>query len=114
MRVRERADRQTRGVDVRLSTDGGVASSTDTAKTMYLDQLTSKVYCVFGTSHPCISTAANAISPTKLFVFSTATAPDGLVSPDVVWFGSANQTYASEMKLYDNTVTLYGDAKLRA
>src|SRR5689334_19202773 len=30
-------DAQTRGVDVRMSMDGGVASSTDTAKTSYLD-----------------------------------------------------------------------------
>ncbi len=105
-------DAQTRGVDVRLSTDGSVATSTDTAKTTYLDQLTSKVYCSAGTSNACISTADNAISHTKLFVFSTATAPDGVVSKDVVWFGSANQTYASGMKLYNNTVTLYGDSEL--
>ncbi|CAN5824429.1 hypothetical protein BH11MYX3_BH11MYX3_22180 [soil metagenome] len=111
-------DAQTRGVDVRISADGAVATSTDTAKTQYLDQLTRKVYCVSANNTACISTTDGAISHTKLFVFSTATAPDGAVSDNVVWFGSANQTYASGERLYNNTVTLYGDTvlfgKLRA
>jgi phosphatidylserine/phosphatidylglycerophosphate/cardiolipin synthase-like enzyme len=103
---------QTRGVDVWISTDGAVATSTDTAKTTYLDQLTHKVYCSSATTNSCISTAADAISHTKLFVFSTATTPDGKTSNDVVWLGSANQTYASGMRLYNNTVTIYGDNPL--
>jgi phosphatidylserine/phosphatidylglycerophosphate/cardiolipin synthase-like enzyme len=105
-------DAQTRGVDVRLSTDGAVASSTDTAKTLYLDKLTHKVYCTHAGNTACVATADGAISHTKLFVFSTATAPDGAVSNDVVWFGSANQTYASGARLYNNTVMVYGDASL--
>ncbi len=103
---------QMRGVDVWISTDGAVATSTDPAKTMYLDQLTHKVYCASAATNSCVSTAAGAISHTKLFVFSTATAPDGKVSNDVVWLGSANQTYASGMRLYNNTVTVYGDTPL--
>jgi phosphatidylserine/phosphatidylglycerophosphate/cardiolipin synthase-like enzyme len=105
-------DAQTRGVDVRLSTDGAVASSTDTAKVNYLDKITNKVYCTHANNTACISTADDAISHTKLFVFSTATAPDGAVANDVVWFGSANQTYASGARLYNNTVTVYGDTSL--
>jgi phosphatidylserine/phosphatidylglycerophosphate/cardiolipin synthase-like enzyme len=105
-------DAQTRGVDVRISTDGGVASSTDTAKTRYLDKLSNKVYCKYANNTACISTAAGAISHTKLFVFSTATAPDGRVAGSVAWFGSANQTYASGTRLYNNTVTVYGDRSL--
>ena len=105
-------DAQTRGVDVRLSMDGAVAASTDTAKTSYLDKLTKKVYCKHSNNNSCISTADGAISHTKLFTFSTATAPDGAVSSDVVWFGSANQTYASGTRLYNNTVTVYGEASL--
>jgi hypothetical protein len=103
---------QTRGVDVRISTDGAVATSTDPAKTTYLDQLTSIVYCTSATNTACIATAAEAISHTKLFTFSTATAPDGAIADNVTWFGSANQTYASGMKLYNNTVSIYGDAPL--
>ncbi|HWO23945.1 MAG TPA: phospholipase D-like domain-containing protein [Kofleriaceae bacterium] len=105
-------DAQTRGVDVRVSMDGGVAASTDSAKTKYLDKLTKKVYCTHANNRSCISTAAGAISHTKLFTFSKATAPDGAVSSDVVWLGSANQTYASGARLYNNTVTVYGEAAL--
>jgi len=105
-------DAQTRGVDVRMSMDGDVAASTDTAKTAYLDKLTKKVYCTHSNNRSCISTADDAISHTKLFTFSTATAPDGAVASNVVWFGSANQTYASGARLYNNTVTVYGEASL--
>jgi len=105
-------DAQTRGVDVRMSMDGDVAVSTDTAKTSYLDQLANKVYCTHSNNRSCIATADDAISHTKLFTFSTATAPDGAVSSNVVWFGSANQTYASGARLYNNTVTVYGEASL--
>lgn len=105
-------DAQLRGVDVRISADGAVATSTDTARTSYLDKLTSKVYCQHANNTACISTADEAISHTKLFVFSAATAPDGAVASNVVWLGSANQTYASGARLYNNTVTIYGDAPL--
>jgi hypothetical protein len=105
-------DAQTRGVDVRMSMDGDVASSADTAKTSYLDHLANRVYCTHSNNRSCISTADGAISHTKLFTFSKATAPDGAVSSNVVWFGSANQTYASGARLYNNTVTVYGEASL--
>ena len=103
---------QDRGVVVWLSTDGQMATSTDTAKTQYLDKLTNKKYCGDAANRACISTADGGISHTKLFVFSTAITPDGKTADNVVWFGSANQTYASGMKPYNNTVTVYGDAVL--
>lgn len=103
---------QTRGVDVWISTDGAVADSTDPAKVDYLDKLVHKVYCTGANRTSCIGTATNAISHTKLFVFSAAKTPDGVAAKDVVWFGSANQTYASGMRLYNNTVTVYGDTPL--
>lgn len=105
-------DAQARGVAVWLSTDKGVAASTDTAKTLYLDKLVNKVYCNAANNSACIGTAEGAISHSKLFVFSAATAPDGTKGTNVVWLGSANQTYASGMDLTNNTVTLYGDATL--
>ncbi len=105
-------DAQNRGVQVWISTDGGVKASTDTAKTNYLDKLAHKVYCGTAKTNSCISSADGAISHTKLFVFSTATAPDGATANNVVWMGSANQTYASGMKLYNNAVTVFGDATL--
>jgi len=105
-------DAQTRGVTVNISTDGQMATSTDAVKPLYLDKLNGIVYCASSTSNSCISTADNAISHTKLFVFSHATAPDKAESDNVVWFGSANQTVASGMALYNNTVTIYGEAAL--
>jgi phosphatidylserine/phosphatidylglycerophosphate/cardiolipin synthase-like enzyme len=107
-------DAQTRGVDVNISTDGQMATSTDAVKGLYLDKLDGIVYCASATSNSCISTADNAISHTKLFVFSHATAPDQAESDNVVWFGSANQTANSGMRLYNNTVTIYGDTPLYA
>src|SRR5207237_1199314 len=97
-------DAQTRGVQVWISADGQMASAKNAAKTDFLDKINHRVYCT-GANHACISTADNAISHTKLFVFSTATAPDGTVAHDVAWFGSANQTYGSGTDLSNNTVT---------
>lgn len=105
-------DAQTRGVDVWISTDGAVADSTDPSKTQYLDKLTHKVYCKSAGYNGCIASASASIAHTKLFVFSTATLPDGAVANDVIWLGSANQTYASGQRLYNNTVTLAGDTAL--
>lgn len=105
-------DAQTRGVDVLISTDGQVGRSTDSVKTQYLDKLDGIVYCTSSTTDSCVSSATDAISHTKLFTFTRATAPDGTAADKVVWFGSANQTYASGMRLYNNTVTIYGDEPL--
>jgi hypothetical protein len=102
---------QQRGVRVWISADGKMADATNKAKTDFLDKLDHRVYCK-GSNHACISTAPNGISHTKLFTFSTATAPDGTVADDVVWFGSANQTYSSGMAVSNNTVTVYGATEL--
>jgi len=99
---------QVDGVTVYLSTDGQVGDSKDVSKTVYLDALKNKVYCHGSGNRACISTHAKAISHTKLFTFSHATAPDGTGHDNVVWFGSANQSPHSGTKLYNNTVTIYG------
>ena len=106
--AKELYDAQVRGVDVYLSTDGKLASSQDVSKTVYLDRLDNRVYCKGPNNRACIATADKAISHTKLFVFSRATAPDGEEYDNVVWLGSANQTYHSGMKLFNNTITFYG------
>lgn len=105
-------DAQTRGVAVWLSTDKQIASSTDSAKTLYLDKLVNKVYCNAANNSACIGTADGAISHSKLWVFSRATAPDGTAANNVVWISSANQTYGSGTDLANNSVTIYGDATL--
>jgi hypothetical protein len=106
--AKELHDAQVKGVTVYLSTDGQVGDSKDVSKTVYLDQLKNKKYCHGSNNRACISTAAKAISHTKLFTFSHATAPDGSEHDNVVWFGSANQSPHSGTKLYNNTVTIYG------
>jgi hypothetical protein len=98
---------QKRKVAVYISTDGQVAGSQDAAKTVYLDQLKHIVYCS-GSNRACIAKRDKAISHTKLFTFSKATQPDGTVSSDVVWFGSANQTLTSGTNTFNDTVTIYG------
>lgn len=105
-------DAQQRGVEVLISTDGQLATATDTVKTDFLDKLDGIVYCATSTTNSCVSSAADAISHTKLFTFSHARTPDGQESDKVVWLGSANQTYASGMRLYNNTVSVYGDEPL--
>jgi hypothetical protein len=101
-----------RRVDVRISTNGKFKISGNPLKTKYIDKLFHKSYCHSATNEACIGTAPDAISHTKLFTFSTTMAPDGRISNNVVWFGSANQTVESGQKLYNNTVTIYGDATL--
>jgi hypothetical protein len=101
-----------RHVSVWLSTNGAVATNNNPLKARFLDKLAHRVYCHHASNDACIATADGAISHTKLFVFSTATAPDGKVGNGVVWFGSANQTAESGEQLYNNTVTVYGDATL--
>jgi hypothetical protein len=101
-----------RHVDVRISTNGAFKVSGNPLKAKYIDHLLSKSYCHSATNDACIGTAADAISHTKLFTFSTTMAPDGKLVNNVVWFGSANQTVESGQQLYNNTVTVYGDATL--
>jgi hypothetical protein len=103
---------QERGVRVAFSTDKRVGQSTSRVKTDFLDRITHRRYCGSSSTGSCIGSAANAIAHTKLFAFSRATAPDGRVHSNVSWFGSANQTSASGMELFNNTVTVYGDATL--
>jgi phosphatidylserine/phosphatidylglycerophosphate/cardiolipin synthase-like enzyme len=105
-------DAQSRGVDVRISTDGRVAASTDTVKTEYLDRLSGTVYCTSSTTNSCVSSVANASSHTKLFVFSRAMAPDLVETDNVVWFGSQDPTLSTGTQVYGNAVTIYGDSTL--
>jgi hypothetical protein len=101
-------------VDVRISINGAFQINNNPLKAAFFDKLNRKVYCHHSNNEACIGTADGAISHTKLFVFSTATAPDGVVASNVSWFGSANQTIDSGAELYNNTVTIYGDRSLYA
>jgi len=98
-------------VDVWLSVNGAFVKNKNPLKTQF-DKLAHHSYCDHGENEACIATADKAISHTKLFTFSKAVAPDGRLASKVVWFGSANQTTDSGEALYNNTVTVYGDAML--
>lgn len=101
-----------RGVDVRISINGAFQINNNPLKAAFFDKLNRKVYCHHTNNEACIGTADGAISHTKLFVFSTAITPDGVVASNVSWFGSPNQTIDSGAELYNNTVTIYGDRPL--
>lgn len=112
-----------RGVTVKVVEDGGIATPRKDiapAAKQLEDILAAQpnssalTYCGQGTDKhfSCIQKTGKAIMHTKLFTFSTATAPDGVARQDVVWFGSANMTGATGEKTFNNTVTIYGDQPL--
>ncbi|WP_156821093.1 phospholipase D-like domain-containing protein [Microlunatus phosphovorus] len=60
----------------------------------------------------CISTSDSGDLHVKMFTFSSTTDPKGVRRSNVVWFGSANMTYASGSDQSNNAITVYGDAAL--
>ena len=97
-----------RNVTVRISMNGSLRQANHAPKTQFLDKIVRRVYCGGTARKSCIGAADGSIAHTKLFVFSSAKAPDGTPYNNVSWFGSANQTRASGMKTFNNTVTIYG------
>jgi hypothetical protein len=57
----------------------------------------------------CISSADDSIAHIKFFTFTKTKDPNGVMRSDVSWWGSANQTWASGVKLSNNAFTVYGD-----
>ena len=97
-----------RNVTVRISMNGKLRNADHAPKKQFLDKIVRRVYCGGAARKSCIGAADGSIAHTKLFVFSAAKAPDGTPYNKVSWFGSANQTRASGMKTFNNTVTIYG------
>jgi len=60
----------------------------------------------------CISNAKSSIMHSKLALFSKTKDGTGKLQSWVSWFGSANLTYATGAKSFNNTVTVYGDRTL--
>jgi len=103
---------QTRGVSVMVVIDGKNASSTDPAVTT-IKRLTYHKFCTNSTGgRGCISTSPDGDMHTKMFTFSSTRDPRGVARSNVVWFGSANLTYATGTDAFNNTLTIYGDAAL--
>jgi phosphatidylserine/phosphatidylglycerophosphate/cardiolipin synthase-like enzyme len=105
---------QNRGVAVYIVLDGKNASSTDPAVAT-IRQLTNHRFCTNTSGGGgCIGTSSAGNMHTKMFTFSQTTAPNGVAYPNVVWFGSSNQTYASGPDAFNNTITIYDEPTLYA
>lgn len=60
----------------------------------------------------CISSHDSSLMHSKLVLFSKTKDSTGAPRENVVWFGSANMTWATGAKSYNNTTTVYGDKTL--
>ena len=111
---------QNRGVTVLVLIDGKNATVTGQALTI-IKQLRGHRFCTNPAAayesrtragYGCISTSDDGDLHTKMFTFSQTTDPNGVPRSNVVWFGSANMTYASGSDQFNNAITVYGDAAL--
>ncbi|WP_083968031.1 phospholipase D-like domain-containing protein [Hyalangium minutum] len=98
---------QTRGVSVSLVLDGKNAASTDPAVAT-LKKIANAKFCTNASGGGgCIGTSSAGNMHTKMFTFSQATDPSGVLYPNVSWFGSSNLTYASGPDASNNAITVY-------
>jgi hypothetical protein len=111
-------DARARGVTVLVAEDGSDRFDSDGSPLELHDAFgDDHVFCgdgVEGQNYGCITTDASGIMHSKLYTFSRTRDPNGTLRDDVVWFGSANMTYATGAATFNNTVTIYGDAGLFA
>ena len=104
---------QDRGVRVKISGDGYLATSTDLIMAD-LNALHEHRWCLVGSARGCITSDPVGISHTKVFTFSATRAPDRVLHRDVSWFGSANKTIRGGAAQFNNAVTVYGDGTLHS
>jgi HKD family nuclease len=105
---------QTRGVTVSLVLDGKNASSTDPS-VVTLKKLSRAKFCTNSSGGGgCIGTSAAGNMHTKMFTFTQTKDPNGVLRPNVVWFGSSNLTYSTGPDSFNNTVTIYDEPTLFA
>ncbi|NUO55850.1 MAG: hypothetical protein HOV71_14485 [Hamadaea sp.] len=103
---------QNRGVAVWVVVDGKNEASADPAVAT-IKQLAHYKFCQNTSGgHGCISTSADGDMHTKMFTFSGTVDPNGVNRSNVVWFGSANLTYATGPDAFNNAITVYGDSAL--
>lgn len=60
----------------------------------------------------CISTDPSGIMHAKYWLFSATKDSTGTARQEVTWISSSNQTHSSGTKLFNNTLTYYGDHEL--
>jgi phosphatidylserine/phosphatidylglycerophosphate/cardiolipin synthase-like enzyme len=105
-----------RGVTVQVVEDGSDEFDPDASPhDLHAALGASHVFCggrVQGGNYGCITSDPSGIMHTKLYTFSQTKDPNGVLRSNVVWFGSANMTYATGAQTFNNTITIYGDVDL--
>ena len=103
-----------KGVKVRVVHNGEDFDSNDTTPRMLAKELgTAHRWCKRpGMGGGCISRHPSSLMHSKLVLFSKTKDSTGAVRSNVTWFGSANMTWATGAKSYNNTTTIYGDERL--
>ncbi|WP_394850584.1 phospholipase D-like domain-containing protein [Pendulispora brunnea] len=105
-----------RGVILKIVEDGSDEFDEDTSpRELHAALGANHVFCgnrVVNKNYGCITTDPSGIMHTKLFTFSKTKDPSGVLRSNVSWFASANMTYASGSKMFNNAITVYGDTAL--
>ncbi len=100
-----------RGVRVFVVQDGKNLGSGDNSPADIENALgANNVFCKSGTALGCVTNDGSGIMHTKLMLFSRTYDPEGTLRSNVSWFGSANMTYFSGSRTFNNTVSVYDDA----
>lgn len=107
---------KSRGVTVQVVEDGSDEFDEDASpRDLHAALGANHVFCgnrVQGGNYGCITSDPSGIMHTKLYTFTQTKDPSGVLQSNVVWFGSANMTYATGARTFNNTITLYGDVDL--
>lgn len=112
------ADAVGRGVTVQVVHNGEDKNSGDSSPTDLANLLgANHHWCDHGSASlayggGCISTDPSSLMHAKYLLFSQTEDLAGVLRPNVTWFGSPNETYASGANLFNNSVTVYGDTTL--
>ncbi|WP_394829670.1 phospholipase D-like domain-containing protein [Pendulispora albinea] len=105
-----------RGVNLKIVEDGSDEFDPDTSpRELHAALGANHVFCgkrVKDGNFGCITTDSSGIMHTKLITFSKTKDPSGELRTNVSWFASANMTYASGSKMFNNAITVYGDKAL--
>jgi hypothetical protein len=103
---------QHRGVNVRVALDGDNKGRPGTVLLKSVPKLEVTV-CKRGENRGCATTNPSGLLHSKLMTFSSTEAPDGTLHRNVSWVGSANMTFQTGAKTWNNTITIYDDAELK-
>ncbi|HST49660.1 phospholipase D-like domain-containing protein [Jatrophihabitans sp.] len=112
------ADAVARGVLVQVVHNGEDKNSSDSSPTDLAALLgANHHWCDHGSAGlayggGCLSNDPSSLMHAKYLLFSQTQDLAGVMQSNVTWFGSPNETFASGANLFNNSVTVYGDATL--